>query len=310
MAVNMLRRLTLASILALQLAVPALAAPAMWKVSDADSEVYLFGSIHVFSHQVDWRTPQFDDVLAQADHVYFELVLDIQAYSTIAQLMLLDGRIRDGSTLWDLLGPERTEIFKAAVEGAGTPAATFERMQPWMAEIMLSGGSISGMKAGVELVLDAEVEAERKRGFENMDEQMKIFSGLPLDEQIDNLMESVSQVGAGAGDQIEQLTSAWLAGDVVALQAILDDGLGGVDSPRYSRLLTERNSRWVGQIEKILADNDEALIVVGAGHLVGPVGVPTLLAARGYKVERVDYPVSEPQPPRLDPRAPEPVRPR
>ena len=307
---NMLRRLTLASILALQLAIPALAAPAMWKVSDADSDVYLFGSIHVFSHQVDWRTPQFDEVLAHADHVYFELVLDMAAYSTIAQLMLLDGRIRDGSTLWDLLGPERTEIFKAAVESAGTPAATFERMQPWMAEIMLSGGSISGMQAGVELVLDAELEAARKRGFETMDEQMQIFSGLPVDQQIDNLMESVSQIGAGAGDQIEQLTTAWQAGDVDALQAILDDALGGVDGPRYSRLITERNQRWVGQIAKLLDDDDESLVVVGAGHLVGPVGVPTLLAARGYKVERVDYPVYEPQPPRQDPRAAEPVRPR
>ncbi len=307
---KLLRRLTLASILALQLAVPALAAPAMWKVSDADSDVYLFGSIHVFSQQVDWRTPQFDEVLVRADHVYFELVLDMEAYSTIAQLMLLDGRIRDGSTLWDLLGPERTEIFTAAVESAGTPAATFERMQPWMAEIMLSGGSVSGMKAGVELVLDAELEAARKRGFETMGEQMQLFSGLPLDQQIDNLMDSVGQLSAGAGEQIEQMTAAWQAGDIDALQAILDEALGGVDGPRYSRLITERNQRWVGQIETILADNDGALVVVGAGHLVGPVGVPTLLAARGYKVERVDYPVFEPVPPRQDPRATEPVRPR
>jgi uncharacterized protein len=306
----MFRRLTLAAILALQLAVPAVAAPAMWKVSDADSEVYLFGSIHVFSHQVEWRTPQFDDVLQRADHVYFELVLDMAAYSTIAQLMLLDGRIRDGGTLWDLLGPERTQIFKAAVESAGTPAATFERMQPWMAEIMLSGGSISGMRAGVELVLDAEVEAERKRGFETMEQQMQLFSGLPIDQQIDNLMESIAQLALGSDGQIDALTTAWEAGDVATLQTILEEGLGDTSSPRYKRLITERNMRWVGQIDQILADNDEALVVVGAGHLVGPVGVPTLLAARGYKVERVDYPVAAPLPPRQDPRTPEPVRPR
>lgn len=306
----MFRRLTLAAILALQLAVPAVAAPAMWKVSDADSEVYLFGSIHVFSHQVEWRTPQFDDVLQHADHVYFELVLDMAAYSTIAQLMLLDGRIRDGGTLWDLLGPERTQIFKAAVESAGTSAATFERMQPWMAEIMLSGGSISGVKAGVELVLDAEVEADRKRGFETMEQQMQLFSGLPIDQQIDNLMESIAQLAPGSDGQIDALTTAWEAGDVATLQTIVEEGLGDTSSPRYKRLITERNMRWVGQIDQILADNDEALVVVGAGHLIGPVGVPTLLAARGYKVERVDYPVAEPQPPRQDPRTPEPVRPR
>ena len=66
--------------------------------------------------------------------------------------------------------------------------------------------------------------------------------------------------------------------------------------------------RWVGQIADILASNEEAMAVVGAGHLIGPEGVPTLLAARGYKVERVDTPVAMPPAPRLDPRAQ--IRPR
>ncbi len=37
----------------------------------------------------------------------------------------------------------------------------------------------------------------------------------------------------------------------------------------------------------MLDGSGRTLIVVGAGHLVGPDGVPTLLEAEGIQVERV-----------------------
>ena len=305
---KLLRRLLPAIAAVLLGTMPLLAAPAMWRVSDADSVIYLFGSIHIFARDVDWRTPAFNAALAEAEHVYFELVLDVDAYATLARLMLLDGRIRDGGTLWDLLGAAQTEEFTAAVAATGMPAATFDRMQPWMAELMLGGGMAGGAKAGVEIELDAELDPSRKRGFETMDEQMRLFSGLPRAQQIANLMDSVRQLGAGTDQGIAVLTDAWESGDIATLQDNVVAGFGGPESPRYRRLITERNLRWVGQIEDILASNEEAMVVVGAGHLIGPEGVPTLLEARGYKVERVDAPVAMPPGPRLDPRTP--IRPR
>ena len=71
--------------------------------------------------------------------------------------------------------------------------------------------------------------------------------------------------------------------------------MGSADSPRYRRLLTERNTRWAGTIEEILAANDESMIIVGAGHLVGPDGLPALLEQRGFAVERIgEAPAAEP----------------
>src|SRR5213595_2989496 len=36
------------------------AAPALWKVSDADSEIYLFGNLHALNPAAKWRTPAYD----------------------------------------------------------------------------------------------------------------------------------------------------------------------------------------------------------------------------------------------------------
>jgi len=62
----------LAALLFIGAPVAAEAAPALWQVSDADSSVWLFGSIHVLPPSVTWRTPTFDEVLKKADQVYFE----------------------------------------------------------------------------------------------------------------------------------------------------------------------------------------------------------------------------------------------
>ena len=57
-------------------------------------------------------------------------------------------------------------------------------------------------------------------------------------------------------------------------------------APRlYRRLVTNRNRAWVATIEGLLKGSEQALIVVGVGHLVGPDSVPAMLRRRGFAVE-------------------------
>lgn len=282
-----MKKLT-ASLLALALSTaPALASPAMWKVSDSDSSVYLFGSIHVFTRDVNWRTPLLDTEVRAADHVYFELLLDQQAFATMGRAMLVEGRLRDGRKLWDLLTPEQAGELRTALTAAGLDQATFERMTPWMAELMLSSALIQGSQAGVETTLFSEVEPERQRGLETAEEQLGFMAEGSEADQVENLMRSVRLMGAPGSDAfVEEMMSAWESGDVEALYRMNSDEETGT-ADRYDVLITGRNTRWTTRIAQMLADNDEALVVVGAGHLVGPGGVPALLAERGFEVERV-----------------------
>lgn len=285
-----LRRALLACAAGLALSGPALADPALWKVSDADSEIYLFGSVHVFTRDVDWRTPEFDAILAAAEHVYFEVVMDLDAYTTITQLSITKGMMRDGKTLADLLAPDDYHRLTAAAAQAGTDAVLLERMQPWLASMTLATAAIPKTRAGVEILLDAEIAPERKRSLETAAEQMGFLADAPLDEQVDGLMSTVEGIESGAITELEPLMAAWEQGDTSAILTVMTRGMTPRDQAGYDTLITKRNERWLKPIEQMLADNDESLLVVGAGHLVGPMGVPALLKERGYTVERVDEP--------------------
>lgn len=277
---------------------PALAAPAMWKVSDADSSIYLFGSIHAFTREVDWRTPEFDQALAAADLVYFEMVFDEAAYATIGRMTLVDGRMRGGQTLWDLLDPEQAATVRDAIVASGFDPAAFDYVRPWMAELMLSSGILQGARAGVELQVDAEVPAEKKRGLETAEQQMRFFSAVSEAEQIANLVTAAEEMAQMDSRRlIEELTDAWAAGEVETLDLLNREELGGGDA-RYDQLITQRNQRWIGQLKTLLADNDNALVIVGAGHLVGEDGVPALLEQSGYMVERIGEPSVAPAVPK------------
>ncbi|WP_423068166.1 TraB/GumN family protein [Devosia sp. CN2-171] len=270
------------------LVTPALAEPALWRVSDADSSIYLFGSVHLFTKQVDWRTPQFDSILHSADHVYFEVVMDIEAYSTITQITLTKGMFRDGRTLRDVLTPAQFTRLSTIAGTVSADMAALQRMQPWLATMTLMQGAYPKTAAGVETLVDSEVDPRRKRGLETAAEQMGFLSDAPLDEQVTTLMSTLDGIESGAVSALDDLIDAWQSGDTASLAETIEAQVTPEDAALYNRLLTDRNARWVKPLETLLATDDRSLVIVGAAHLVGPDGVPALLRDRGYTVERVD----------------------
>ncbi len=301
---KLLRRMLLPGLAAL-LATPALADPAMWKVSDADSAIYLFGSMHIFTRDIAWRTPRFDTILKDARHVYFEVVLDVEAYSTITYLTVTEGMFRDGQSLTGLLTDDEWDRLAAAATSLGVDPAPFHAMKPWLVSLTLGNAAMPKTSAGVEMLVDGEIAPERKRSLETAAEQMGFFIDTPLDEQVDGLMSLVEGIETGAITDLEPLVAAWEKGDTGALLSAFNAQVTERDRAAYDRLITTRNQNWVGPLEGLLADNDESLVIVGAAHLVGPDGVPALLQQAGYTVERIDEsPVVAPmpRPARIDPR--------
>src|SRR3954465_12790453 len=47
--------------------------PAMWKVADKDTTIYLFGTFHLLPQGGAWRTPAFDKALASSDELVMEI---------------------------------------------------------------------------------------------------------------------------------------------------------------------------------------------------------------------------------------------
>ena len=79
---------------------------------------------------------------------------------------------------------------------------------------------------------------------------------------------------------------AWLVGDMDTLDRLANAGLLANPSLRET-LLTARNEAWLGPITAAIDRGERPLVAVGAVHMAGDDGLPAMLAARGYRVERV-----------------------
>src|SRR5262249_2449578 len=122
-------------------------------------------------------------------------------------------------------------------------------------------------------------------GLETFESQMSIFDGLSAREQESMLRETLEEM-----DQLqksaERIVQAWLTGDTASLEESLLSGMRAYPD-LYQRLLVARNRRWLPQIEALIKQGGNALIVVGAAHLVGKDGLIELLRQQGYTVEQL-----------------------
>lgn len=288
-------RLVLPLLCGLLFAPAASAAPALWRVSDADSAIWLFGSIHILDAQANWRTPAFNQILTDADEVYFELLLDEEGMATLGRLAIERGFLPAGTKLTDLLTDDENKRLAKALADVGMIPMMVDPMQPWMAGLTLSTASLTASGAagdatfagGIESQLQAEISDERERGLETPEEQLDLLSQGTEEEQIAALMKAVDELDE-ANAAFGGLIEAWLKGDVETIHEEIVESVGSTESPEYQALIAERNERWAETLSDLLAGNTQALIVVGAAHLAGPDGVPALLDKRGFEVERID----------------------
>lgn len=285
-----------AALVVVATAAPALATPALWRVSDADSSIWLFGAVHILDQPRQWRSPAFDAVLNQSREVWFEMVLDAPSIAEITRLSISEGYYRDGTTLWSHLDADQTARVERAISAAGLGRQQIGQMRPWLASATLGvqfGGGLTPL-AGVEMTVGAEIAPERQRGLETAAEQFAFIGGLPEAEQISDLLDTADAVANhdNAGDTGKEISSqlytAWISGDQVGLSTAITKGIGGPGMRLFDRLIGDRNRRWVPQTEQLLEENVPAIVIVGAGHLVGPYGVPAMLARAGYTVTRVE----------------------
>ena len=274
-------------------ALPASAAPALWRVADDDSAIWIFGAVHILDQPRDWRSLAFDLALAHAREVWFEMVLDAPSIATLTRLSITEGYYSDGTTLWSHLDADQAKRVEAAVVAAGLTREAIGQMRPWLASTTLAAtmSSEGGMAslAGVEMTVGAEIPANRQRGLETPEEQFALIGDMSNEDQIAALLETADALTSGQAEaDIDDLYGAWISGNQVGLGKTINSGIGAPGDKLFDRLLGDRNKRWLPEAERLLETNVPAIMIVGAGHLVGPVGLPALLGQAGYEVARVE----------------------
>ena len=265
------------------------AEPALWTVSGGGNTVYLFGSVHMLPEGGFAIDGALAEALADAEKVCLEI--DLGAVDEVEMQRLTLARVIDpeGRDLFTLLGSDADKV-NAAAAAAGLPLEPLAQFEPWFAGMMLSLLALQqhgfDIENGVERIVDASARAAGKPmcGFETADEQLALFDEMPAGQQSEFLLQSIEEAGEIEADT-RRLLQAWREGDGDALANLFDEDFAGYPE-LVDRLVYDRNVRWTEQIAALLAGQDDVLVVVGAGHLVGERGVPALLEKRGFKVDR------------------------
>lgn len=265
--------------------------PALWEVSDTDTTIYLFGTIHLLPDNYSWRTPKLDQALNNSQQLVVETIVDQKNPTKLMQAMASLAFSPGLPPLASRVSPGKRAALAEAIRKSGVPPQALDKMETWAAAFILLGNQFRDMglkgEDGVEIVLRNEFTSEGKPigELETNLQQLSFFDKLPESAQR-QLLEGAIDQSSESKTEFNQMLSAWSKGDVKAIARSFNHDLA--DSPALTQaLLTTRNANWSRWIEQRMAQPGAIMIAVGAGHLAGKGSVIDLLKRDGFKVRRL-----------------------
>ena len=271
--------------------VPPVAHPALWAVSDADTTVYLFGTIHLLPKNYRWRTPKFEQALAASNELVIESIVDPQHPEQLQAAKLSLGFARGLPPIAQRVSPADLPKLRRTIAKTGVPEKFYDQMKTWLAALELLGVRYREMGLefddGPEEALRETFTAAKKPigELETNAEQLAFFDRLPEKEQR-LLLENAIDESKSMDKEFSQMIAVWGRGDVNGIARTFNRDLSDSPAMRQS-VLAQRNGNWSRWIEKRMAQPGAIMIAVGAGHLAGKGSVVEMLKRDGFQVRRV-----------------------
>jgi uncharacterized protein YbaP (TraB family) len=263
------------------------AKPALWKLADADTTIYLFGTIHLLPEELNWRTPALEEAIARSE----TLVLETEVSSdptAAAQTMMKLGISPGLPPLAERVPPEKREALERMIKATGVPAQALDRMETWTAALTLMAVSFRQMgfssEEGVERSLSAGYPKPVK-GLETVEQQFGFFDQLSEEAQRALLAGTIDDPGK-AKAEFEAMLNACKRGDTDAIARTFDSEKA-LSPELRERLMKRRNAAWADWLAKRLDQPGTIMVAVGAGHLAGKDSVQKMLMAKGLRTTRI-----------------------
>jgi uncharacterized protein YbaP (TraB family) len=264
--------------------------PAMWSLSDADTTIYIFGTIHLLPSGMKWRTAKFDQAVAKSDGLVLEIVPHGAAEKQAEALRAL-AYSPGQPPLAERVSPELRPALAAVVAKTGIPPAALDQLETWAAGLALGSATMQSldvsMGTGVELQLGDSFRDAGKpiEALETVDSQLRLFDSLPEATQR-RFLESVIAGDGKANTEFSSMIAAWSSGKLDRIAVTFDNETR--QSPELvEALFRRRNATWTAWLRKRLETPGTVMVAVGAGHLAGADSVPAMLAAQGLKLKRI-----------------------
>lgn len=279
------------ALLLFAIALPAQADAPVWQASKGDSTVFLGGTIHLLRAR-DYPLPAaFETAYQASDRLFFEIDQSQLADMSVQARMMQQLTYQDDRTLQTVLDEETYAALTAYAENAGLPMAMMQKFKPGM---LLSTLSLLEFQSrgftpqGVDAYYNTRAMGDGKaRGeLETIDQQITMLASMGEGYESEFVAYSLRDLET-VGEAIEDMVTAWRAGDQASLEAQFIRPMLEEAPELYDSMLVERNNNWMPQIEAMFDEPGTEFVLVGAAHLIGEHGVLAMLSERGYEVGRV-----------------------
>jgi len=260
----------------------------LWKVQGQQNTVYLLGSIHVLKKEDYPLPPVIERAFTNAQIAVFETDVDQMENPEVAMKLATKGRLPEGQTLSGQLSPPVYSAFKDYAQKTGVPIQIFDSLTPSIAAVTLVALELRKLDLDPEYGLDKHFSNLAKQAgkkvvpLETLDFQLSLLTDFSREDG-ELLMKSTLKEIDTMEKDLGEMLDAWKNGDAGKLEKLLNQAKE--DAPAiYKRLVTDRNRRWLPRLEELARSKENAIVIVGAGHLVGTNGVVELMKGKGFRV--------------------------
>ena len=262
----------------------------LWRITKDDRSSWLYGTVHVA--KLDWMLPgpKTRAALAATDTIALEIDgLD----ADMQQRMTQNEPVPGAPPLADALQQRLLRLARAECLPESMLTALAPELQ--VAALTTLIGRREGIDPayGIDLLLASMGRAAKRTvvSLESPELQLKTLRASSPAAAAELVATALDELESGrALRTLLRVAQIWADGDWEALAAYeswCDCVNTATDRAEMARLLDERNPGMADGIAALHASGKNVFAAVGSLHMIGPTGLPALMAQRGYRVERI-----------------------
>ena len=265
----------------------------LWKATRDGRSVWLYGTIHVARSSWMYPGPHVMRAILASDVIALEL--DLTDPDILGRLQQAVVRKAGAPTLPAPLERRLQAAMAAACVAPATLAALRPEMQAATLEVMQGRAFGLYPEYGVDMFLAGLGRGMKKpvRSLETPESQAALLVSDDPAETARAVGDVLDELEGGRGPaMLRRLAGDWERGDVDDMAAYAS-WCGCLDTPEqredFDKLIRDRNPLMADRIVQWHGQGQSLFVAVGTLHMIGPAGLPTLLKARGFQVERVPF---------------------
>ena len=259
----------------------------LWSMEGNGNIYYFLGSLHVMRSDVYPLAGEIEKAYRGCEKIVLETNPESFQNPAFQKRFLSAGILPEGQELQETVSTKTYDMFKKKLNAVGLPLAGFERFKAWFCAVTLTAATYQKLgfepKHGVDIYYYKKAKKDGKQIFflEPVDYQVRLLDELGNLDPNAVLSQALADIEMIENTAAKML-SDWIKGDVQEIDSLIKNSFTNFPD-MYEKLFVARNIMWVSKLEKMMVEKGDALVIVGAGHLLGDQSVLCLMRQIGYK---------------------------